>query len=111
MNTVTVRQAVLADLEVIADLFNEYRQFQGKATDLSACRAFLHDRFNHGESTVLAISLSASPSCIPAFPPLRSHGSSSSTIYSFPTLGGAVGLAPRCSRQLKTTRGPSGLVA
>ena len=52
MNTVTVRQAVLTDLEVIADLFNEYRQFQGKATDLSACRAFLHDRFNHGESTV-----------------------------------------------------------
>ena len=52
MTTTTVRQAVLADLEVLADLFNQYRQFQGKAADLSACRAFLHDRFNHAESTV-----------------------------------------------------------
>ena len=31
LSTITVRQAVLADLEVIAELFNQYRQFQGKA--------------------------------------------------------------------------------
>ena len=52
MNRVTVRQAVLADLEQLTDLFDQYRQFQGKAADLPACRAFLHDRFNHAESAV-----------------------------------------------------------
>ena len=52
MNTVSVRQAVLADLDEITGLFDQYRQFQGKAADLTACRAFLHDRFNHAESVV-----------------------------------------------------------
>ena len=33
LSTITVRQAVLADLVVIAELFNQYRQFQGKAAD------------------------------------------------------------------------------
>lgn len=61
MNTIIVRQAVLADLEVIADLFNQYRQFQGEAADVSACRAFLHDRFNHAESTVFIASVDDCP--------------------------------------------------
>jgi GNAT superfamily N-acetyltransferase len=61
MNTISVRQAVLADLEVIADLFNQYRQFQGKASDLSACHAFLHDRFNHAESTVFIATVDERP--------------------------------------------------
>jgi GNAT superfamily N-acetyltransferase len=61
MNIVTVRQAVLADLDVVADLFNQYRQFQGKASDLPACRAFLHDRFNHAESTVFFATVDAQP--------------------------------------------------
>jgi GNAT superfamily N-acetyltransferase len=52
MNTVLVRQAVLADLESLTTLFDQYRQFQGRPADLSACRAFLHDRFNHAESAV-----------------------------------------------------------
>jgi len=61
MNTVAVRQAVLADIDAIADLFNQYRQFQGKASELSACRAFLHDRFNHAESTVFLATVDARP--------------------------------------------------
>jgi GNAT superfamily N-acetyltransferase len=61
MTTVAVRQAVLADIDAIADLFNQYRQFQGKASELSACRAFLHDRFNHAESTVFLASVDARP--------------------------------------------------
>ena len=61
MNTVTVSQAVLADLEAIADLFNQYRQFQGKAADLSACRDFLHARFDHAESIVFIASVGAHP--------------------------------------------------
>jgi GNAT superfamily N-acetyltransferase len=61
MNTVTVRQAVLADLDAVAGLFNQYRQFQGKASELSACRAFLHDRFNHAESIVFFATVDAQP--------------------------------------------------
>ncbi len=52
MNTVTARQAVLADLDALTVLFDEYRQFQGKPAEPVACRAFLHERFNHGESVV-----------------------------------------------------------
>ena len=52
MNTVTVRQAGLTDLDAMADLFNQYRQFQGQADDLSGCRAFLHDRLDRSESIV-----------------------------------------------------------
>lgn len=61
MNTVTVRQAVVADLEALSSLFDDYRQFQGKAADLPACRAFLHDRFNHGESVVFLAHLGGQP--------------------------------------------------
>jgi GNAT superfamily N-acetyltransferase len=53
MNTITVRQAVLADLEALAPLFDGYRQFYGKPHDLAAARAFLLARFNHGESVLL----------------------------------------------------------
>jgi len=34
MTTLTVHQAVLSDLEELAVLFNQYREFQGKASDL-----------------------------------------------------------------------------
>lgn len=49
---VTVRQAVLADLEQLASLFDQYRQFQGQPSDLPAVRSFLRARFDHGESTI-----------------------------------------------------------
>jgi GNAT superfamily N-acetyltransferase len=52
MKTALVRQAVLADLDELARLFDQHRQFQGKQADLPACRAFLHERFDHGESVV-----------------------------------------------------------
>lgn len=52
MSTITIRQAVLADLEQLAVLFDQYRQFQGQATDLAAAQAFLRARFDHGESIV-----------------------------------------------------------
>ena len=52
MNNITVRQAVFSDLTVLAQLFDLYRGFQGKATDLSAARAFLQARLDHGESVV-----------------------------------------------------------
>ena len=52
MNTLTVRQAVLADLDDLAALFDQYRVFQGQASDPAAARAFLQQRFDHGESAV-----------------------------------------------------------
>ena len=53
---ITVRQAVLADSEALAALFDDYRQFYGRASDLSGAREFLRARFEHGES-VLFIAL------------------------------------------------------
>lgn len=52
MDHITVRQAVIADLEVLSALFDDYRQFQGQTSDLQAARAFLRARFDHGESIV-----------------------------------------------------------
>lgn len=58
MNSSVVRQAVLADLDELAGVFDQYRQFQGKSADLPACRAFLRERFDHGESVVFLATLS-----------------------------------------------------
>lgn len=52
MNTISVRQAVLSELDDLARLFDQYRQFQGQASDLAAARSFLRERFDHGESIV-----------------------------------------------------------
>ena len=52
MSTISIRQAVATDIEALAALFDQYRQFQGQTADLAAARSFLFDRFNHGESIV-----------------------------------------------------------
>lgn len=52
MNPPSVRQAVLADLEELATLFDQYRQFQGQPSELAAASSFLRERFNHGESVL-----------------------------------------------------------
>lgn len=52
MTPLTLRQAVLSDLEPLTSLFDAYRQFYGCASDVSAARAFLAARFNHGESVL-----------------------------------------------------------
>lgn len=52
MSNISVRQAVLCDLDELAGLFDEYRRFQGQASDLPAARDFLRERFDHGESVV-----------------------------------------------------------
>jgi GNAT superfamily N-acetyltransferase len=52
VSSIQVRQAVFSDLEALALLFDEYRVFQGKASDLPAASAFLQARFDHGESVV-----------------------------------------------------------
>ena len=52
MSAVSVRQAVLGDLDALAPLFDRYRQFQGRDSDVAAAREFLRARFDHGESVV-----------------------------------------------------------
>lgn len=53
MTMFSVRQAVLADLDVLVPLFDAYRQFYGRASDPQGARDFLRARFEHGESTLL----------------------------------------------------------
>lgn len=52
MSTVTIRQAVLSDLDALAPLFDGYRQFYGRESDIHAAKEFLLARFNHGESVL-----------------------------------------------------------
>ena len=52
MREVFVRQAVFADLDRLAALFDQYRQFQGQDGAVAAARGFLAARFDHGESIV-----------------------------------------------------------
>jgi ribosomal protein S18 acetylase RimI-like enzyme len=52
MSNIVVRQASLEDLDALTGLFDEYRQFYGRESDLMAARTFLRARFNHGESTL-----------------------------------------------------------
>ena len=52
MHEIFIRQAVLADLDHLAVIFDEYRQFQKQPADLAAAHDFLRARFDHGESIV-----------------------------------------------------------
>ncbi len=52
MSTVTVRQAMLSDLAALVPLFDGYRQFYGRPSDVRAAKEFLLARFNHGESVL-----------------------------------------------------------
>lgn len=52
MDKLTIRQAVMADLDDLAALFDGYRQFYGQASDVARARAFLRERFHHGQSVL-----------------------------------------------------------
>lgn len=49
---VAVRRAGAADLDALVPLFDAYRQFYGRASDLPRARAFLAERFERRQSTV-----------------------------------------------------------
>ena len=61
MPALSVRQAVLSDLEILTPLFDGYRQFYGRAPDLAAAESFLRARFNHGESVVFLAHAETAP--------------------------------------------------
>jgi len=48
----TIRKAILSDLLPLSELFDLYRQFYGKISDIEAGKAFLNDRFNNNESEI-----------------------------------------------------------
>lgn len=48
----TIRKATLLDLLHLSQLFDLYRQFYGKTSDLDAGKAFLKERFNNNESEI-----------------------------------------------------------
>jgi ribosomal protein S18 acetylase RimI-like enzyme len=49
---VTVRAAEPRDAHAIAPLFDAYRQFYGKPSDVALAERFLHDRLGNGESLI-----------------------------------------------------------
>jgi len=53
LDDITIREASSGDADVIAPLFDAYRQFYGKAPDLDLARAFLRQRLGNAESIVL----------------------------------------------------------
>ena len=59
MNTIRTRIATLADLDVIASLFDAYRQFYEQASDLALAKNFIRDRLTNNESVVLLASTEA----------------------------------------------------
>lgn len=52
MKNFEVRQAGLTDLEAIVPLFDGYRQFYGKETDIELARAFIRERLALRESVI-----------------------------------------------------------
>ena len=49
----SIRQASLVDLDLLVPLFDGYRQFYGKPSDLQRARDFLGARLAHHESLIL----------------------------------------------------------
>jgi ribosomal protein S18 acetylase RimI-like enzyme len=51
--SISVRQATVHDLDLVAPLFDAYRVFYGQPTNLAESTQFLRERFQHHESVVL----------------------------------------------------------
>jgi ribosomal protein S18 acetylase RimI-like enzyme len=53
MTDLTLRHATLDDLDQLAPLFDAYRRFYEQPGDVARASAFLHERLERGESTIL----------------------------------------------------------
>lgn len=49
---ISIRPATIHDLDVIVPLFDAYRGFYGRPSDLERARVFLAERFQHHESII-----------------------------------------------------------
>lgn len=61
MDILTARQATVSDLQELVPLFDGYRQFYERPSDVSGARAFLLERFRHAESVVFLAHLGSEP--------------------------------------------------
>src|SRR3954466_9927654 len=61
MSTISIRQATIADIEALSVLFDGYRQFYGRDSDVPAAKKFLIDRFGNGESVLFIAHDGAEP--------------------------------------------------
>jgi GNAT superfamily N-acetyltransferase len=52
VSSCAVRQAGIADIDVLAGLFDLYRQFYAQSSDVEGARAFLSDRITRAESVI-----------------------------------------------------------
>jgi GNAT superfamily N-acetyltransferase len=52
INKMKIRQAQVTDAEAIAPLFDGYRVFYGKDSDVAAAHSFLEERLQNKESTI-----------------------------------------------------------
>lgn len=50
--TIQIRQASVPDLEALVPLFDGYRQFYGKPSDIALARTFLLERLQHNQSII-----------------------------------------------------------
>ena len=48
-----IRRATLEDLDLVAPLFDGYRRFYGQPADIPRAKAFLRERLERNESTIL----------------------------------------------------------
>ena len=55
MTAISARQATLADIDQVAELFNQYRQFYQQAADIAACRDFIKQRLTNDEATIFVV--------------------------------------------------------
>jgi GNAT superfamily N-acetyltransferase len=53
----TVREATILDLDLVAPLFDAYRQFYRKPGDTELARRFLRDRLENGQSVIFLVLL------------------------------------------------------
>lgn len=56
MTTIYTRVATLAELDVMASLFDAYRQFYEQPTDLALATRFIRDRIQNNESVIILAS-------------------------------------------------------
>jgi ribosomal protein S18 acetylase RimI-like enzyme len=52
MKNIVINQATIHDLDGIAELFNLYRMFYGKTSDIDGCKSFLLERIANHQSVI-----------------------------------------------------------
>ncbi len=57
----TVRQATVADLDILVPLFDGYRQFYRQPSEPDRVRTFLRDRFAHNQSVIFVAEQDGAP--------------------------------------------------